>query len=647
MKFKKAITTIALVTSLVVASTSNVSACMGIYVGKDVSATGSSYIGRSEDIGKRYNKIFTVHPAEDHEPGEMFTDSYGFSMEYPAHTYQYTLTQDSPLMGEGDETFAEVGINENDVAITATVSTYYNDKVKAVDPLVDTGIMEISMGSILLGQAESARHGVELLGKIIDEHGAGECNIIMLSDPNETWYMEIVSGHQYVAIKMPDDQVAAIPNMMLLGTVDVNDKENVIASKDLVSLAEENGFLKTVDGKIHVTQTYSAVDPGKGQLTRLWQGVHYLNMEKSGQISIEANEDGTYGPYDLTFTPDRKLSTQEVMNFLGYRGEGSEMDSNVDSSIYAIGNQNQAECHILEMRDGMYDGMYGIEWLAMSRAEYSVYLPFYSAMITETFEGYHPQDLEFNKDSMYWVFCEINELAEDNRELYGTNIKKYWEKYQAKLIEQQDQVDIDMKKLYEKDPKVAQEKATEIGKLISKDAYDVAYSILTELQAHIESQSQEQFMPTVLENDVMPNYTLTRVMSDVVKTQLEEVINKALAIDGKLYTQESYQNLLNALATAQEVLGDTMALQNEVDAQVANVNDALKNLVKQENTQDNTDEGNGDNIDNTTDTSKDQVKNPPKAELPKTADTMTLSLTTILMSLSVAVISMLKKKTNK
>lgn len=653
MKLKKVVTMIALVSSLVIASTSNVSACMGVYVGKNVSETGSTYIGRSEDIGKRYNKIFTVHPAQDHEEGKMFTDSNGFSMKYPAHTYKYTLTQDSPLMGEGEETFAEVGINENDVAITATVSTYYNKKVEAVDPLIKTGLSEMSMGSILLGQSKTARHGVELLGKIIEEHGSAECNTIMLSDPNESWYMEIVSGHQYVAVKMPDDKVAAIPNMMLLGTVDVNDKENVIASKELVSLAEKNGFLKTQDGKIHIAQTYGAENPGKGQLSRLWQGVNYLNMNKAGEMSIDANEDGTYGPYDLFFTPDKKVSTQEVLKFLGYRGEGSKMDSNKDNSIYAIGNPNQAECHVLEMRNGMNSGMYGVEWLAMSRAEFSVYLPFYSSMITETFEGYHPQDLEFNKDSMYWVFCEINELAEDNRELYGKNIKKYWDKYQAKLIEQQLKVDEDMKKLYEKDPAIAQQKATEIGKEISKETFDVASSILTELQEFIKSGKQEEFVPTVLQKDVMPNYTLSKVMKDIVKTDLENVINKAKAIDGSLYTKDSYNNLLNVIKTAQEVLEDTMTLQNEVDKQVVNVNNAIKSLVKQETKPTPKPEIKPDNKPEQKPTvnqetkPQQEVKNPVKAELPKTDDTMTLSLVTILMAISVAGIKLAKKHFKK
>ena len=37
----------------------------------------------------------------------------------------------------------------------------------------DTGICELSMGSILLGQAKTARDGVELLGEIVEKCGFG------------------------------------------------------------------------------------------------------------------------------------------------------------------------------------------------------------------------------------------------------------------------------------------------------------------------------------------------------------------------------------------------------------------------------------------------------------------------------------------
>lgn len=509
LKWTKVIVALALSGAIALGSSISASACMGVYVGKGVSQNGSSFIGRSEDIAKNHNKIFTVHPAEDHQAGDMFTDGYGFSIEYPAHTYRYSLAKDSPLEGDGDEAFAEVGINEKDVAMTATVSTSYNGDAAKVDPLVRKGgIREVSMTSVILGQATTAREAVELLGKIVAEHGAGECNTMMFSDPNEAWYMEIVSGHQYAAVKMPEDKVAVFPNMMMLGTIDVTDTENVIVSDGLVSLAEENGFLQTVDGQIHVAKTYGPSTASRSNLTRLWQGTYYMNVEKGNSLDIESAEGGSF---DLFFEPDHKLSTQEVMKYLGYRGEGTKYDSNIDPSITAIGNDRQAECHVLEMRDGMYSGIVGVEWLAMSRAEFSLYLPYYGGMITETWEGYHPEDLEYTTDSMYWVFNKLNDLAEDDRGLYGNNIHKYLYQYQAALIEQQEQVDADMTKLYEIDPTLAQEKATELGKLIAQDTYAVAFSIVTELEQFIAEGGEGEFVPSVLENNVMPNYSVDRV----------------------------------------------------------------------------------------------------------------------------------------
>ena len=73
MKLFKSITAIAVAGALLVGSSLSASACMGVYVGKNVSETGAAYIGRSEDIGDRYNKIFTVHPAEKHQPGDLYT----------------------------------------------------------------------------------------------------------------------------------------------------------------------------------------------------------------------------------------------------------------------------------------------------------------------------------------------------------------------------------------------------------------------------------------------------------------------------------------------------------------------------------------------------------------------------------------------
>ena len=59
-------------------------------------------------------------------------------------------------------------MNEKGVSVSATVSTSSNDSVKAADPLVDTGICEISLTSVILMSAESARDGVEKLAVLTE-----------------------------------------------------------------------------------------------------------------------------------------------------------------------------------------------------------------------------------------------------------------------------------------------------------------------------------------------------------------------------------------------------------------------------------------------------------------------------------------------
>ena len=64
---KKQIAALVLAGTMAMGSSMQAFACMGVYVGKEVSENGSSYIGRSEDIRVGHTKIFTVHLAEDHE----------------------------------------------------------------------------------------------------------------------------------------------------------------------------------------------------------------------------------------------------------------------------------------------------------------------------------------------------------------------------------------------------------------------------------------------------------------------------------------------------------------------------------------------------------------------------------------------------
>lgn len=506
------------------------SACTGMYIGNEKSENGSTFVGRSEDIGKLYDKVFDVHPAADHEEGEMYQDTYGFEMPFPAHTYRYTIMRDSYKQGETmqdengnyiGEAYGEVGINENGVAVSATVSTYL--KKTPADPLVGTGICEISLNSVILQSAKTAKEGVEILAAIIDEYGSGEYNSLTISDGNEVWDFEIVSGHQYAALKMPADKVSVNPNLMIMREIDVADTENVIASENLIQVALENGTLAssqldengepTVDviTKIDVAKSYGG-NPTTTN-TRYWQGVNYLAAKP-------VSDDPDAKETNILLDTDETFSTYEALRLLGYRGEGTEYE-NVSNSI---GKEAQAECHVFEIREGMPEDLAIIQWQTMSRAEFSVYMPFYSALLTETSDLFKTEYVKpkgagnieqfidkIPEDSAYWAFAALNDLCDNDRELYGKNVKLFWEGYQKSLIEQQEAIDEAMLEIYAYDPALAEEKATALGKVVAEQTFDCAKSMVDELWAHIKENPDEEFIPSVLTEDVKPEYSIDMV----------------------------------------------------------------------------------------------------------------------------------------
>ena len=528
----KTLSVMALTVCLCLSCVTSAFACTGLYVGGGVTANGSSYFGRSEDIGDRYGKVFGVAAPQSITDESVFEDTYGFSMkysdlefDYPSTTYSYTYARDSYNYGEtmkdGDgnyvgEAYAEVGQNEKGVFMTATVSTSYNQKAKAADKLVGTGICEVSMTSILLGGAATAKEAVDLLAEIIDKYGSGECNSIMIGDANESWYFEIVSGHQYAAIKLPDNKVSVQPNIMLLGVIDVTDTENVVASAELVSLAQENGFLVTDDsGKIDVTATYGRPS---GSSKRYWQGLYYFNDAAANAIDPTSTFD-----YDLLFDTNKTLTTMDVLNLLAFRGEGSAWDYSAEPNLgnsNVIGTRSQSECHIFETRQNMPTQLATIQWQCMADAEFGIYVPYYSALLDEVSELYQtevtPKSLDVltgdTEGQINTNFHLINYLCDMNRKTdpeVAAAVKAYFEAYQQSLIDQQEEVDEVMLQIYAHDASAIDEVAVALGKDLAKQVSDISSAVLAELRAYFSAaEKPESFALSESITSVMPVYAV-------------------------------------------------------------------------------------------------------------------------------------------
>ena len=116
--------------------------------------------------------------------------------------------------------FEEAGVNAAHVAMSTTESALANDRVLAFDPYVENGLAEDAMLTVVLPYVKTAREGVKRLGEIVAEYGSAESNGVLFADHLEAWYMEIATGHHWVAQRIPDDCVAVVANQLSIQEVD-------------------------------------------------------------------------------------------------------------------------------------------------------------------------------------------------------------------------------------------------------------------------------------------------------------------------------------------------------------------------------------------------------------------------------------------
>lgn len=435
-KVMKSAAALILALLLCVIPISEVMACTGVYVGKKASSDGSVMIARSNDIHPTViPTIVKVYDRVENEPGRIFECKNGFSWPLPDTTYRYVCipltTGTQQMLGSAREDAAGAS-NECGLAISATVTGYVQEAALNADPEVEDGICEDDIAGLVVSSCSSAEEGVKLLARIIDERGSSEQNIIMLTDKNEAWYMETYTGHQYAAVKMPEDCVAVFGNEFMLGDIEEG-YEKTVTSPELFTLPEEMGFAEyNEDGHIDLFNTYA----GKGRLAdyanaRTWVGHEILAPSTAGEY-------GTKERYPLFYKPDAPVSVQDVMKIYRNRFEGTSLDPDVNASdkVRVIATETQAHVHILQRYPDMPDELAVVNWCALSGAEYAPFVPLFSAM-TEVSEPYALDltDEKFNPDNAYMMFKALKTLCAQNRGLYGKQVTKYWDAAESRMIQ--------------------------------------------------------------------------------------------------------------------------------------------------------------------------------------------------------------------
>ena len=402
-------------------------ACTTILIGKGASADGSAIFGRTAD-GEDFQTTQIVSvPAKTLDAPPTFVSEYNrFTLQLPAESCQYVMTPAAPSMKMG--VWAESALNEYGVSITATESIYGGVAVLAADPYVANGVAEESIPTVVIPYVKTAREGIERLGDIVTRYGSAEGNGVAIGDRNEIWYIEIYSGHQWLAIRIPDAKAAVIGNDALLGCVDVADTQNVIASPDFWRLAEEHGFLVKVDGKPHASLTYGAPHRDYSQI-RVWAGQRYFAPSKAQPYDVTHT-------YDFLFTPDRPVKLQDVMELTRYRYEDTIYNVNEHPQWRPIGINRAFTVHLFWYRPSLPT----VYWAALANAEFSVFLPMYGNL-TAAPAPYTVDCNTYDERSAYSVYRWLSTLASLDRTNYGYAVRRHWRALEEQLIAGMPQMD--------------------------------------------------------------------------------------------------------------------------------------------------------------------------------------------------------------
>ena len=401
-------------------------ACTGMYAGRKVTVDGTMMYARTIDLAPTEG----VSRLERVARGTRYNNRYS----YVCTPYVETL---------GHAFGAAAAVNERGLVLSGTVTAYVTAKMRELDPYVHTKISvgEKNLSAMVAGDCATAREAIAYCGRKIAECGYDSSDIYIFADTNETWMLEALTGHEWAALKVPDDKIAVFGNEFMIREYDLNDKENVIYSPGLLALAKKAGGIVWIDeqkGIMDLYETYSK-DYRDGPHYRTYFGHRMLAPSTAGAYDPKK-------PYPLFFDPEpgTKIALTNFFAVMRTRYEGVNCpEENLDVKVRTIGTTSQHSSHVVQLRYDLPERYRGTIWYAPSKAQYSVYLPLNGSIesLVEEFsrdqtEGpyrYDPQIAGMEFERLYalarmreYVFTNAT-CKVDLRPYYGAGIRAYWE----------------------------------------------------------------------------------------------------------------------------------------------------------------------------------------------------------------------------
>lgn len=398
-------------------------ACTGMYAGKGVTTDGSVLIGRTVDFPP-YNATMRQQICER-----------GAQVSFGGHTnrYRYVCAPKSTSMHAGR--YAGSSVNEKGVILTGTITGATNPAVLEKDPYDPVAVNDVgepNLPDYMIGNAATAREAVELLGEAVRDRGHDGAEIYMAADTNEAWYVEVYTGHQWAAVKMPADKAAVFGNHFNLRGFDTNDTENVMYSPGLVAFAVTNDFVVWTDGthtKLDLYLTYadrSSVEENYANF-RAWYGHRRF-------------ADANLPPYsenllpELFFTPGYEIAPTNMFELMRARYEDMTDEElptpRTNAAIRVIGTVKQGNCHVLQLdcRENTPERMRGTVWSCLGNCEHGVFHPINASQdyLPDAYTNDAQRTFGYDPNRAADAFRRLSALTQSNRTWYGPGVRAYW-----------------------------------------------------------------------------------------------------------------------------------------------------------------------------------------------------------------------------
>ena len=463
------------------------SECTTIIIGKEQTADGSMIVSRSEDWDAMEAKNYEIFEATDNGPREFVAKDSPFRCELPEKALGYSALSPYNLHGH----WGSAGFNTAGVGMSATESIFSNDEILKHDPLVENGVAENSVFNITLPYVHTAREGVERLGMLIEKYGIAEGFGIGFVDSKEIWYLETACGHRWLACRMPKDKYFVTGNQSRFRTYDPKDKENYLASADLIEFAEKHGLYNPAQGAFDFHEAYAR----DVKLDTTYNYPRVWGLQQFFSPSIK--NDVTKNTFPVFAKPEEKITLTKLRTAFRFHYDNTDHDpylhSNPKEPYRPVSIFRTTQTHLLQVRPELPQAIGCVNYVAMGMADLGVFLPLYQG-ITSYPEAYTKGTDESSADSAYWKFRKIMVLGMTNYNKYAPIIKETYAKFEAETDQRQREMEEEYLRIYKTQPLHAKDLLQAFSDKVLTDALEVADRLQEKLFTLMTKDIQQEYL---------------------------------------------------------------------------------------------------------------------------------------------------------